>query len=101
MPNIGPMEIFIILVFWIVPSYLVARYAERKGHGFGGFLILGLVIGWVISLFAALIVSDRTDGESASGDRLGELQKLTELKDAGTLSSEEFEVEKARILSQS
>jgi hypothetical protein len=101
MPNIGPLEIFIILVFWILPSYLVARYAERKGHSFAGYLILGLVIGWLISLIVALIAPDRTESHPVSVDRLGELQKLTELKNAGTLSSDEFEVEKARILSQS
>src|SRR3954451_6775495 len=101
MPNVGPLEIFIILILWILPSYLVARYAERKGHSFAGYLIFGLVIGWVISLIVALIVEDRTQRKPAGGDRLGELQRLTELKDAGTLSSDEFEAEKARILSDS
>jgi len=105
MSNIGPLEIFIIVAIWIVPSYLVARYAKSKGHSFAGFLILGLVVGWWISLIVALVVADRTEatgrGESPPRDRLDELQKLTTLKDAGTLSSHEFEVEKARILGRS
>jgi Short C-terminal domain len=35
---------------------------------------------------------------AAPDDHLDQLKKLTELRDVGTLSQEEFEAEKARIL---
>jgi len=55
----------------------------------------------------ALVVPDRGDvevqtveGPAEPPKRLEELQKLTELRTAGSLSDDEFEAEKARILKQ-
>ncbi len=107
MANFGPLEIFILLAFWLAPSILVARYADRKGHSFTAFLVLGLLASWVISLVVAIVVPDRGDGAAQrvtgppeSASRLDQLQKLTDLHVAGTLSDDEFEAEKVRILNE-
>jgi hypothetical protein len=101
------LEIFILLIFWIAPSFFVARYAERKGHSFVAFLVLGVVASWVISLVVATVVPDRGDVAAYTTTRppestshLDDLQKLTDLRIAGTLSDDEFEAEKARILDE-
>lgn len=49
-----------VVVFWFVPSYFAARYAQSKGHSFAAFLLVGLLIGWVFSWIAALVVSDKS-----------------------------------------
>jgi hypothetical protein len=90
---------------YVVPAFLVARYAANKGHSYGIFLVLGLLVSWLISLLVALAVDDRNRPrqvvmEPGPDDHLDRLKKLTELRDAGTLSSEEFEAEKARILAE-
>lgn len=107
MANFGPLEVLVLLIFWIGLSFLVARFAERKGQSFVAFLVLGLVASWVISLIVALVVPERGDvevqtvgGPAEPPKRLEELQKLTELRTAGSLSDDEFEAEKARILKQ-
>ena len=59
MPNIGPLELLILIVpLWIFPSYLVAKYAERKGQSFAAFMFIGLIVGWFITGIAALIIRD-------------------------------------------
>lgn len=62
MPNFGPLEMLIIVIplFWILPSYLVAKYAQGKGHSFAAFMIFGLIVGWVITGIVALVLRDRT-----------------------------------------
>jgi Short C-terminal domain len=95
--GLGALEVVIIILVWIAPSVLIARYAQRKGHSFVGFLLLGLLISWVVSGIAALLVSDRRVPPT---DRLHRLEKLTELRDAGTLTDQEFEAEKARIMEE-
>ena len=44
---VGQLLVLLALV-WVVPSYLIARYAKRRGDWFGGFLLLGLVIGPIL-----------------------------------------------------
>jgi hypothetical protein len=81
----------------------VARYAGRKGHSFRAFLALGLIVSWVIAWIVALLVTDKREpiqatAAPAADDHLDRLKKLTELRDAGALTREEFETEKAKIL---
>jgi hypothetical protein len=95
------------LIVWIGLSVLVAAWARRNGHSFGAYLLIGLLISPAVSLIVLLIVSaigaNRRQPRSAASasttaSYLDELKTLGELRDSGTLSSEEFELEKARIL---
>ncbi len=45
-------------VLWLIPAWLVARYAEAKGHSFAGFLVAGLLVSWALSLIVALVLQD-------------------------------------------
>lgn len=100
--GIGPVEVFVILAIYILPSVLVARYAANKGHSFAVFLIVSLLFSWLIALIIAVVMQDKTKQVAqGSHDHLDSLQKITELRDAGTLSPDEFEAEKARILRDS
>jgi hypothetical protein len=49
---------------------------------------------------SAALISPRPAPTAPGGDRYDQLRKITELKQAGTLSEAEFEEEKARILKQ-
>jgi hypothetical protein len=49
----------VIAALWVLPSYVVAKYAEAKGHSFGLFLFVGLCVSWFLAAFAALVVEDR------------------------------------------
>ena len=51
--------IVLLVCLWIIPGYFVARYAESKGHSFGAFLVLSLLVGWILMWIVALIVPDR------------------------------------------
>jgi Short C-terminal domain len=91
--------VLVISVIYFAICWWIARYAESKGQSFLGFLLLGVLVSPIISLIVALVIDDHAL-RPAGGDRLDQLQKLTELRDAGSLSPEEFEAEKARILAE-
>lgn len=48
-----------LAIFWVLPSWLVARYAARRGFPFAGFLILGLLLSWVLALLVAAVFGER------------------------------------------
>jgi hypothetical protein len=99
----GPLELAIILLVWVLPAYLVARYAQRKGHSFGAFLLLGLLVSWAISFIIAVVLQDKRDAaqEHAAApapNRVEDLTRLAQLRDSGALSDDEFQAEKTRLL---
>lgn len=112
MPSIGPFELFFLffaLAFWIVPSYLVAKYAERKGQNFLLFLLLGLATSFVVSWIIALLVSQNQGAGQTGGltfttasqqprSTVDELERLGQLHRSGVLTDGEFEAQKARVL---
>jgi len=100
-PNIGPIELFVILIFVLI-AYGIGKAAERKSQSFWGFFVFGLVI-WPLALVIVLLVPERRDTgarrpREGAPDHLDRLQKLTALRATGALSDEEFQAEKARIL---
>jgi small-conductance mechanosensitive channel len=50
-----------VLFLWLAPALLVARLAQRKGRPFALYLIVSLVVGWPLTLLAALIVRPRAE----------------------------------------
>jgi zinc ribbon protein len=46
---------FLVLLFWLVPAFLTANIAQKKGHQYGVWLLIGLFAGW-IGLVIALII---------------------------------------------
>lgn len=101
--GIGPFELVIILIIWVLPCVLIAKWAERKGHSFGIFLVLGLLISPFVSLIVAAVVSDKRQPQQVTmapgpSDHLDRLQQITELRDKGTLSEAEYQDERERIM---
>ncbi len=105
------MELGLLFVFllipWIALSVLVATWAKRQGHSFIAYLLIGLLASPAISLIVLLVVSAITGADveprpeasaSSTGSHLDELKTLSELRNSGTLSTEEFETEKAPIM---
>jgi hypothetical protein len=94
--------LFIFVIYFLI-CWWIARYAERKGQSFIAFLLLGVLVSPIISLIVALVIDERapaTAPAAGRGDHLDQLQKITDLRNAGTLTPEEFEAEKARILAE-
>jgi hypothetical protein len=56
------VALLFVLAIWIGPAILAGRIAERKGRSFAVYLIASLLIGWPISLLAALLVPRRRLG---------------------------------------
>jgi hypothetical protein len=58
MVNIGPLEVLVLVVFFLLPGYFVAKHAERKGYSFVWFFIFFLLL-WPVALIVALALPDR------------------------------------------
>ena len=110
--GISPVTILLLLVLlYLLPVSLVAMFAQRKGHSFGLFFLVGLLLSWIGSLIIALIVEDKRIERqvivnapatelAASTGQADELQKLSDLHESGALSAEEFERAKGRLLAE-
>jgi len=99
-PNVGPVELVLLFIL-IVIAHLIGNAAERKGQSYWGFFLLGLLM-LPLALVIVLLVPDRranaVQTPTAAPDRLDQLQRLTQLRDAGALSEDEFQAEKTKIL---
>jgi hypothetical protein len=58
MPNIGPFELLIVLVFGLLLGYVVANHARNKGYSFGLFFLLWLLF-WPVAAILVLALPDR------------------------------------------
>jgi 4-amino-4-deoxy-L-arabinose transferase-like glycosyltransferase len=58
-PLILILELGLLVIVYVLPAYLIARLAERKGHSFGGFLLGGLVVGWIFSGLVVVFIRPR------------------------------------------
>jgi Short C-terminal domain len=101
----NPLHLVFLVIFgafWLVPSWLIAMRAERKGYSFWGFLLVGLFASWILELIIVLILDDRRGSElrAAPTDEIDQLERLASLHERGALSQEEFEARKTRLLSQ-
>jgi hypothetical protein len=100
--------LFLIVIFWLLPSFLIALLiGSKRKIGFGLTLVFCLVMSPVIGLVVAL-VSGRKEMEEGDVGRYvqeqslaGEIEKLHRLKERGVISPEEFEQYKSKLLKPS
>jgi hypothetical protein len=53
-----------VLLLWLLPSYGVARLAQRKGRSFGLWFGFALVFSWFFLLVAVLLLPARSEAAS-------------------------------------
>jgi drug/metabolite transporter (DMT)-like permease len=61
----NPIHIVLLLALlacFVLPSVLVARLADRRGHSFAVYLIASLLVSWIVPLLALLVLPDRGGG---------------------------------------
>ncbi|MBS1903523.1 MAG: SHOCT domain-containing protein [Bacteroidetes bacterium] len=96
--HIGAFELLIVIFFWVGPAILAGNIARKKGRSYWGFFLIALVLSWIGLIFAAIAAPAASTTIIQPIDHATSLAKLAELRDAGTLSDSEFELEKAKIL---
>ena len=101
MSQVGPLELLIVLLlFPIIPGVIVGRAASARGMSAWGYGLLAAFFSW-FGLLLLLYIDRRpkvVEGQSAVDDAtLNRMVKLTELRDKGALTAEEFEREKAKL----
>ncbi len=101
------MEIILILLGLLI--YFLPSWVGSKHTNFGSIFILNLFLGWTfIGWIAALIWAVSNDEKKQTivmnneikMSNSDELLKLKKLLDDGILNTEEFEIEKAKILNK-
>jgi hypothetical protein len=99
--------LWILAIFWLVPSLLIAwLIGSKRKAGFGFTLFFCLVLSPVFGLVVALASGKKEPGEGDAGSFVreqsvaGEIEKLHRLKERGVISPEEFEQYKSKLLQQ-
>src|SRR4051812_26066634 len=94
--------LLVTLGVWLLLVWLVAAYAERKGHSLVVFLLLGFFLSPLIAVVIALLVEDKRVRPTTGGerDRAAQLADLAALRERGALSTAEYDAEKARLLAR-
>ncbi len=100
MSQVGPFELLILLLFFLIPGVIVGRAASARGLNGWGYGLLAGFFSWLGLLL--LLCIDRQPKVAAGKDAvsdatLNRLVKLTELRERGALTPEEFEAEKAKL----
>ena len=54
-----------LIAFYILPSVLVGRIADRKGRSFSVYLVASLLIGWPVPFLIALVLPNRSGRQLA------------------------------------
>lgn len=111
--NVGGISAILIPIILLgvakifVLPYIPANIARKKGYGFMGFYILGLFF-FLIALIVSLCLSDKKEqlaemkkvihSEKVSPSVADELKKYKELLEQGTISQEEFDDIKKKLI---
>lgn len=98
--------IYILAFLYFIPSVIGII---RKHHNLFGLIALNVLLGWTIlgwvgALIWSLLRSSKSQTiiynstETLSKNRIGELEQLNNLKNAGGITEEEYQNEKTKIL---
>lgn len=100
--RLGPWELILILVvlfLWFIPVFLCVWLAKKKGKDTIVWAILGLFFGLIALLILAILPAEDIKGH-ANPDIVATIKGLEELRASGTLTEEEFQVKKKKVLSE-
>lgn len=86
--------IFLPIGIGLICGYITRKMLKRNGNGF----LIGLLLGLIGLGIAIYINSKEKLNTNANENKYEELQKLSELKQKGILTEEEFNKEKEKIL---
>lgn len=101
MSQVGPFELLILLFLFVIPGVIVGRAASARGMSGLGFGLLSACLSWLGLLLLLYIIGrqPKVAGEDGVSDAaLNRLVTLTELRERGALTPEEYEAEKAKLL---
>lgn len=90
------------IILYFIPT-LIAE--DKKHRNIGAIGVLNLFVGWTFIGWVICLVWAVTNQESANeaynakdSNKYDDIEKLIKLKEAGAITQEEFEIEKAKLL---
>ena len=89
----------VALFVWFIPIFLCVWLAKKKGKDTIVWAILGLFFGLIALLILAILPAEDQKGH-ATTDTVATLKGLEELRASGTLTEEEFQEQKKKLLSE-
>jgi mannose/fructose/N-acetylgalactosamine-specific phosphotransferase system component IIC len=96
MSNIGPIELIMLVLLYLLFCALVGRFASNRGRSAGMWFLVALLISPLIALLIVLVM-----GEGDRAPIVGaadEIAKLAALRDSGAITPEEYEGQKQALL---
>jgi len=69
------MTVFLIIIFWIILSFVIASAAKKRGRSYGGYLLLSLFLSPLIGIIALSLLGET---EEVQKDKIVQQIKLNE-----------------------
>ena len=84
----------------IVVYFLPSIIAYKRGHVNKGIILLNIFLGWTLIGWVGCLVWAFIDNGSnkVNNDKYGDLARIQKLKENGTITETEFELEKRKLL---
>ena len=94
--NIGAAEVLVLILVWVLPALLIARYAAGRGMSFSLVLLGGLLVSALLTLVVVLVIA-RSQSARTSSANLGRVHPrrsrvVARLSKAGRAGSEHVAV---------
>lgn len=108
MDSIGPaMVIIFFIVIYFIPTFTAMSNHHRNTSGifvlniFLGWSLIGWVAAlvWAISKSEPATVDSLESSDKNDGDNYSKLERISALKEKGAITQQEFDKEKAKLLS--
>ena len=69
------MAVFLIVIFWLILSFVIASAAKKRGRSYGGYLLLSLFLSPLIGIIALSLLGET---EEAQKKKIAQQIKLSE-----------------------
>lgn len=89
----GPGEILIGIGIWTMCGYITKKILPNNKRSFS----IGFVLG-IIGIIVVIIIKNSQNNSKVDTDIYDALEKIKQLKDNGTITETEFEIEKNKLL---
>ena len=89
----------LLVMVWAILTLVFAFSCRKIGKSKG--ISYGFLLGWFLGIIGLIIIcvsSNEQNNKNENNNKYQDLERIQKLKDSGTITQAEFEIEKAKLL---